>query len=198
MGKYGWKIWDGKQWIKILGGSFRDPRGSLKTRAQFYVTPTYCFSKDTSILQPDCLYSRLCVCACLCLYVYMYVCMYVCIYAQKSCAPNSLQHVQHGGGNYVQGKHYFVAYRNKWKLKSKSKYIFIVQVSPEVQRTVHHLPPGLGTHSFTVSSSWGESNTFLQPYSAASWPRTNAHFNDQVVLQYVLQMLLMIRTIARN
>ena len=38
--------------------------------------------------------------------------------------------------------------------------MFIVQISPEVQRTLNYLPPGIGTHSFTVSSSWEEYSAF--------------------------------------
>ena len=32
-------------------------------------------------------------------------------------------------------------------------------MSPRVQQTLYNLPPGIGTHAFTVSSSWEECNT---------------------------------------
>jgi hypothetical protein len=35
---------------------------------------------------------------------------------------------------------------------------YIVQISTRVQRTLHKLPPCIGTHTFTVSFTWEECN----------------------------------------
>ena len=42
----------------------------------------------------------------------------------------------------------------------KVKVITYGPISPKANRTLHQLPPGIGTQSLTVSSPWGECNTF--------------------------------------
>ena len=44
--------------------------------------------------------------------------------------------------------------------KVKVRWLFTVQISPKAHRTLHQLPPGIGTPSFTVSSPWWECSAF--------------------------------------
>ena len=44
--------------------------------------------------------------------------------------------------------------------KGKGNMFIYSPVSLKAHRTLYQLPPGIGTHSFTVSSAWGECSAF--------------------------------------